>query len=176
MSYQPPPTFADDTVLSAAALNILSQNIEYLAGIVQGPNIPFPANELELQGISEYYRIRHQHRFLVMVLQFEIDTSWVASIDWALWYGKEDGLSTNRADSDTFVNGDEGTLTRVLDLHTGAITATSAGDGYANAGHVPPTPGSWYTLEVRATRDGAYSGNSYFRLLALYESDTDPTA
>jgi hypothetical protein len=41
MPYTTPPTFVDGQIVSAAQLNILSDDIEFLNGVMAGPNIPF---------------------------------------------------------------------------------------------------------------------------------------
>lgn len=70
MAWTTPPTFVDGAVLSAAQLNILSDDLEYLAGYVAGGNPavtstvclvsdggPTPRNDV-------FHLLRHLHRYL----------------------------------------------------------------------------------------------------------------
>ena len=65
MAWTVPPTFAAG-VLSAAQLNILSDDIEYLYGIAQQVQIPFSvlvtADDLTVN--NNGWRIRYLHRYL----------------------------------------------------------------------------------------------------------------
>lgn len=63
MAYVTPPTFVDGNVLSAAQLNILSDDIEYLHGVTDTPNFGFVLRGASASTILAYY-IRHKHRYL----------------------------------------------------------------------------------------------------------------
>lgn len=63
MAWTTPPTFGSGNVLSAAQLNILSDDMEYLKGFVAGSNPGCPAIALANSG-NIYYLIRHLHRYL----------------------------------------------------------------------------------------------------------------
>ena len=70
MAWTTPPVFADETVLSASDMNILSDDLEYLNGYVAGGN---PAVMSIVSTVSDggatprsthYFLIRHLHRYL----------------------------------------------------------------------------------------------------------------
>lgn len=77
MAYTPPPTFTDGQVASAAALNVLRDDIQWLYGIAQAPN---PAMMIVRQEGSwftgpQYFAMRHKHAYL----RFRIKARWWAS-------------------------------------------------------------------------------------------------
>ena len=63
MAYTTPPTFSA-TVLSAAQLNILSTDIEFLHSLVYGMNIPFTSETNTLSGDSRNWQFRRRVRYL----------------------------------------------------------------------------------------------------------------
>ena len=58
-----PPAFATHAVLSAAQLNVLSADLEYLNGFVTGANPAMVATTLTVDGDIRFV-IRHLHRYL----------------------------------------------------------------------------------------------------------------
>lgn len=67
MAWTAPPTFSDGAILSAAQLNILSDDLETLYGVTQGVVTPFsniysPGYALTVN--NNGYYIRHRHRYL----------------------------------------------------------------------------------------------------------------
>lgn len=64
MSYTTPPTFADTNILTAAQLNTLSDNIEFLYSLISGVNIPFTSDVVTLSGDSRSWIFRRQARYL----------------------------------------------------------------------------------------------------------------
>lgn len=63
MPYQTPPTFTTGAALSAAQLNILSDNQEYFYGFVVGQNPAMTATRLAADGTVNMI-IRHTQRYL----------------------------------------------------------------------------------------------------------------
>ena len=63
MAWTTPPTFVNGAVLSASQLNILSDDLEYLAGFVTGANPAITAVQLAADG-DAFALIRHMHRYL----------------------------------------------------------------------------------------------------------------
>lgn len=65
MPWVAPPTFANG-VLSAAQLNTLSDDIEYLYGIAQQIHIPFAVlvTAADLNANNNGWRLRYSHRYL----------------------------------------------------------------------------------------------------------------
>lgn len=65
MPWTTPPTFVNGAILSAAQLNIHSDNLDYLYGIALAPNIPFLAREVGQEGATWYfrYRLRYIHYY-----------------------------------------------------------------------------------------------------------------
>lgn len=64
MAYTTPPTFADGNILTAAQLNILSDDIEHLYGLLSGVNVPFSSQTLTGSGDTRKWIFRHQARYL----------------------------------------------------------------------------------------------------------------
>lgn len=64
MAYTTPPTFADNAILTAAQLNILSDNIEFLYSLISGVNIPFSSQTLTGSGNTRKWVFRHAARYL----------------------------------------------------------------------------------------------------------------
>lgn len=69
MPYTTLPTFADGDVLTAADLNLLADNIEFLFGLVSGVNVPFSSDSIAgSSGVltsSRPYAVRYQARYLL---------------------------------------------------------------------------------------------------------------
>ena len=67
MPYTSPPTFADGNILTAAQLNTLSDDIEYLYGLGDVLNVPFSA-KLYAGGVNYQdqikWKIRKRYRYL----------------------------------------------------------------------------------------------------------------
>lgn len=87
MPYTTNPTFSDGAILSAAALNTICDNIEYLHSLVSGVQAAFTSDVItgstgELK-TSRNYAVRYQARYLIVkaritsgesdVVQFLID-------------------------------------------------------------------------------------------------------
>lgn len=67
MPYTSPPNFSDGAILTATQLNNLSDNIEFLYGVVQGVNVPFSSlrtEGIELTSANNQWTVRHLHRYL----------------------------------------------------------------------------------------------------------------
>lgn len=66
MAWTTPPTFSDNAVLSAAQLNILSDDLAYLYGLLQAPQAAMTtlyANQ-HLASTNNAWKIRYRHRYL----------------------------------------------------------------------------------------------------------------
>ena len=67
MPYTTPPTFADGNILTAAQLNILSSNQEYLNGRLPALNPPFSSHVYtgsgEIGGQAQWW-FRYTHRYM----------------------------------------------------------------------------------------------------------------
>ncbi len=63
MAYTSIPTLSDGTILSAAYLNLLAANANYLGGLGALPNIAFRQVRTNSAG-STFFHMRHQHRYL----------------------------------------------------------------------------------------------------------------
>ena len=139
MAWTTPPTFVDGNKLSAAELNKLSSNLEYLKGTVDGPNTPFPS-VTSSSDINIDFWIRHKLRYCHYKATVETGVT-------------SDALEINIYDSAgslalAVVN--EGTN------HAGPYTY----EGYADANAL--TVGTWYRIDVRFALDGAGGGNNLY--------------
>lgn len=66
MAWSAPPTFADAAILTAAQLNILSDDVEYLYGLVSGVNTPFNSitTTSNLRSNNNQWLLRHAYQYL----------------------------------------------------------------------------------------------------------------
>lgn len=64
MPYTTPPTFVNGQIVSAAQLNILSDDIEFLNGVMAGPNIPFATMFWDAYSGEHTWYVRHRHPYL----------------------------------------------------------------------------------------------------------------
>lgn len=118
MAYTTPPTFVDGTVLSAAQLNILSNDIEFLYGIVSGINIPFTGEQITI-GQTRGYTFTRQGRYLHYKARLTAGDSDITSIKIDTF--SEGGDSTNRNSPYTW--------TEVIDL-TLTTSNPAVGESY----------------------------------------------
>lgn len=73
MPYTTPPTFVNGQVISAAQLNILGDDIEFLNGVMAGPNIPFQSITWDTNSGEHTWYVRHRHRYLHYSFQIAND-------------------------------------------------------------------------------------------------------
>ncbi len=66
MPFVTPPTFADADILTATQLNILSDDLEYLHGLVSGVNTPFNSlsTTVDLTTSNNQWLVRHTNQYL----------------------------------------------------------------------------------------------------------------
>ena len=155
--WQTPPTFTDADVLSAAQLNIIRDDLEFLKGLSGTVNIPFAQIDQDLRTTlasnKSYYQIRHRAQYLNMYVQWFNDGG-VDHLAWTLKYGAW-----------TLASDDPIAFATPVWL---AYDVTAAG----------AVDGTWYQVEVDAISHNAahaYDSGyaySYFRILRMFESDT----
>lgn len=75
MAYTTNPTFADGNILTAAQLNILSDNIEFLYSLISGINVPFSSQTLTGSGNTRKWISRRQARYLHYQFRLTTGTS-----------------------------------------------------------------------------------------------------
>lgn len=65
MAWSAPPTFADTNVLSATQLNVLSDDLAFLYGILQAPQATFPSHffNQDLSITNNGWAFRYRHRY-----------------------------------------------------------------------------------------------------------------
>ena len=80
MSWTATPSFSSGSVLTATKLNILSDDLEYLHGLVSGANPAMSSIELTVDGTC-YAVIRHKHRYLHVVYLCQDDIKIYYSAD-----------------------------------------------------------------------------------------------
>jgi hypothetical protein len=155
MPYVTPPTFVDDAVLSAAQLNILSADVEYLYGLVQGSNIPFAANSKNGDLTSDVkWIIRHRHQYLhVKVTET----------------GAGGAESTTAEGNGVKVYYDDDLVGGPSDLVEGGTVLFSI-DLDASAA-APLTEGNWYEIYVAAVNDVTWAPSARFNVEYIYESE-----
>jgi hypothetical protein len=89
MAWTAPGTAVDGTVLSAAFLNIVRDDLEYLYGLSSGVNVPQSARSLSITGAygPNIWTFRHKADWLNIFLAWEIDTGWVDHFSFELRAG-----------------------------------------------------------------------------------------
>lgn len=167
IEWEAPPIFSDvqssgaSALLSAAKLNVLTRDLEYLSGVSDGPHTVFTG--VELTSFAEQYmtpviwrgEIRHKYDLLSLAHYWTTpnevgaDTTSVCVI----YDGK-------------YITGAEPT-TGSIDLGT-ATNWTYAASQFDISG-CSLVSGSWYTVEIKASLDGD-NNNSGFHLVALQEA------
>lgn len=95
MAYQVPPSFADGDILSAANLNIISQNLEFFWGLVSGVNVPFTGEKLTGSTDTRTWTGRRVGRYLHYKMRIVNGTSDEVTI--RLDGNNEYGDGTNRS-------------------------------------------------------------------------------
>jgi len=79
--YTAPPTFSTGAILTAAQLNILSDDIEHINSLTDFINLPFSTYTYGIGGVQSmsevYWVIRHRHRYLHYYLT--VDTSTITA-------------------------------------------------------------------------------------------------
>ena len=117
MAYTPPPTFTDGQTASAAQLNVLRDDIQYLYGIAQAPN---PAMIVIYEAGAwftgpEYFAIRHKHAYL----RFRIEARW-----WTT-----DNADHPNVRAEIYVNNLEAVVINWFDNTPTPSSSTANGDG-----------------------------------------------
>lgn len=155
MPYTTPPTFVDDSVLSAAQLNILADDIEYLNGLSQSVNIPFARVTENLTTAGSYWQCRHRTQYLNVYVDWGVDPSWVDHLDLDIY------IDGNNVHSEELT----GTSTKYVSIDVDAIGS-------------PPASGDWYEIEVDVVaKDGSdnyasYHGATYIYVSRIFEADS----
>lgn len=127
MAWVSPPAFSDSTVLSAAQINILSQDIEFLYGTTQGINTPFNSmvvQQLALDATNHGWWIRHQHRYFHYKIRLTNDVCNTL----ALYFN-----------GSTVIN------------DTSVRTASYTWSGYYDLNSLSLTTGTWYKIHFVTT-------------------------
>lgn len=144
MAWTTPPTFVDTNTLTAAQLNILSDNQEFLHGIANVPNVPFKVISAG-NDINQTYKIQHRGQYLHY---------WVH-----ITGGTHDELTITYNGTDVYED---------LGAQTGPYTWQSSVD-LNDTGIITPTPtiGTVYDLEV----DFKWTSAATVYIYYLRESD-----
>ena len=174
MAYTPPPTFTDGQVASAAALNVLRDDIQWLYGIAQAPN---PAMLIVRQEGSwftgpEYFAMRHKHQYL----RFRIQARWWASdsannpnVRAEIYVSNQQALVINwfnntPTPTTNVLNGD-GTRTKTWDSY---IDLDAVSGFSANVGQV-------YEIKLIGVQESdgeAVPDSAYYECTYTFESDS----
>lgn len=136
MAWVTPPTFTAGLAASAANLNILSNDLDYLKGIAEGPNAPFQSVVFTNSGTATYH-VRYRYPYL--------HYKYVVSAD------PGDDIKIK-------VNG----TTKYSDGAPGEATVA----GYVNLTSMALTPGSWYPVTVEWMKSANSVLTVWYLLLA----------
>ena len=141
MPWQTCPTFSDGTIGSAAQVNVLSENIEFLYSIISGINIPFTGDQITT-GNTRGYTFTRQGRYMHYKFRLTAGDSDEVSI-------KIDGSTeytdaTNRASAYTWSG--------YIDL-TGTTSNPAVGDEYEVIVYFTPNPNGTVHLDYLIESD-----------------------
>lgn len=174
MAYTPPPTFTDGQTASAAQLNVLRDDIQYLYGIAQAPNpamVVLRADEEWYTG-PNYFVIRHKHayvRYRIEARWWTTDNAHHPNVRAEIYVSNLEGVviswfPNTPAPTSTTAHGD-GTTTKVWDSYFELEDVS----GFAAA------VGQVYEVKVIGVQesDGEHvPGTGYFECTYVYESDS----
>jgi len=159
MAWQTPPTFTDTDVLSAAQLNIIRDDLQYLRGLSSTVNIPFPAVGLDVRLLHPaYWQIRHRAKFLNLYISWFVDPGLVDHLSVSIKINGTE-LVTGGAGPDPWVPG---------------VTSSA----YFSYDVSSLTAGTWYQIEINvdahdvAHAPQPYWGDTGFNIVRMFESDT----
>jgi hypothetical protein len=144
MPYQVPPVFSSGNVLTAAQLNIISENLEFFWSLVSGVNIPFSGQTLTASGDSRVWTFRNVARYLHYKVLLDVGTS----DEFELY------VNGNREVYDASNHNADYTFEGYVDLT--AITS-------------PPSVGQFYDVYVTETFSGS---PNELQIIYLIESDS----
>ena len=174
MAYTPPPTFTDGQTASAAALNVLRDDIQWLYGIAQAPN---PAMMIVRQEGAwftgpAYFAIRHKHAYL----RYRIQARW--------WAADSDDNPNVRAEiyvsnqSAVVINWFNNTPSPTSNVVNGDGTRTKTWDSYVQLDTVSgfaAIVGQVYEVKLVGVQEGdgeAVPGSAYYECTYVFESDS----
>lgn len=128
MAWTTPPTFSNGDILTAAKLNILSDDLAFLEGRGNSPSIPFMVYKFSIS-VNLTYMVRHKYRYLH-------------------WQYVNPGA--NAHDSQTRMR----ILYNNTEVHNQAPVAfLTTYTGSADLNILSLTKGGYYTVEVQFTKD-----------------------
>lgn len=150
MAWIAPPTFVNGAVLSAAQLNILSGDLEYLKGLASTVNVPFIqiSGENDIEAARPY--IRHRARYLHIYLSFDLH---ITSVSGTL---ETQYNSLSVSIYNTFAAGGVNPFAAYINIDLDAAPG-------------PFTVGTWYPIVFVSTTSGG--GYDYIYIQRVFESD-----
>ena len=164
MAWTTPPTFTDGNVLSATQLNVLSDNCEYLYGLVTAPNVPFSSLKstgTSLDSTNNSWFIRHKYNYFHFRIEFGTEDIHADGLGIYL-----DGNEIFQSDDD-WVNA---TDTISIGFGTGISTTDTAVFGYVDISGLSLTVGTWYEIYVDVPFSAG--GSDYCVVAYMLESDS----
>ena len=155
MTYRHLPTVATGDLLSAAWLNQLSDNVEYIYGIVSNVNVPFYVMP-NLDGDTLTYYIRHREQYLHF--RFRKSSGTISSV--VLEFdGNDVSGPASYMTVDNALGGDAASYTGVVDLD----------DAFDGTPYAALTSLNWYKIEVTVN----WSASGDFDVDLLFESNVN---
>lgn len=126
MTWSALPTFADGSILSAASLNTIGQNIEHLKGVLDAPNTPFPSITATSDTTKDFW---FRHKLPVMYFKFLLTSGSTSDDVWIRVYDESSTLAVEVFRDDN--------------------NRTSTPAGWESSASVSSlTVGTWYRMEV----------------------------
>lgn len=148
MAWTTPPTFTSGNILTAAQLNILSDDQEHLYGLAQSPNLPIVRAGGAAGVTDKYYIVRHRLQYLNVRATWDKGSDPGSDFSLTVYY---DGTS-------------------VISQSLGGTTETTTTYQADLDSSPSPTVGNWYEIEIDAATN-SYSG-TYLYIDAVWESES----
>lgn len=174
MAYTPPPTFTDGQTASAAQLNVLRDDIQWLYGIAQAPNPAMSVVRLEGAWYQDnaYYAVRHKHAYV----RYRIQGRW-----WSADSGDNPNVRAEIYVSNLLgvnINWFNNSPTPTTNVNNGDGTRTKTWDGYITLADVvgfAAVVGQVYEIKVTGVQESdgeAVPGTAFFECTYVFESDS----
>lgn len=174
MAYTPPPTFTDGQTASAAQLNVLRDDIQYLYGIAQAPNPAMMVVRADGEWYQDnaYYAMRHKHayvRFRIQGRWWAADSSDHPNVRAEIYVSNLLGVNVN-----WFAN----TPAPTTNVLNGDSTRTKTWDTYFELEDVvgfAAAVGQVYEIKVTGVQESdgeLVPSTAYFECTYIYESDS----
>ena len=137
MAWTTPPTFVTSNAFSAAQLNILSDDLEFLQGVADAPNAPFQS----------------------LVVTADVDTTYHIRYEGDVYFHYKYIISGSNGDAvDITLNGSN--------IYSDGVSSTGTYAGYVDITSLGLTAGTWYPIVFEWNGNPGSTCTVWYLLLA----------